>query len=482
VPHGARRLLHGAAVDFAALRTELQVPQSFPKTVEAAAAEIAAHASPRATDYTVATDLQLVTLDPSGSRDLDQAFALERRGDGYRLWYAIADVAAYVRSGDPVDAEAWRRGETRYCPDRSIPLHPVSVSEGVASLLPNQIRPAALWRIDLDGAGEIVPDGVDVRRSLVRSRAQLSYGGLTDSLRARKAPGPAKLLPVVGELRLDAARRRHAIDLPVPEQRVIPADPADPAGRYTIEFRRPLEVETWNAQLSLVTGMAAANLMLEGGVGLLRTLPAPKPAAVDRLRAAAHALGVPWPDAEPVGDVLAALDPSLPTSAAFGSVSAELLRGAGYRAFESGPPPAAERDHAGIAAPYAHVTAPLRRLADRYATEVCLALRAGAAVPDWARSALGALPDEMASSSRAAHGLERACIDLAEAWLLRPRVGEVFPAAVVESGPGHGTVVLDDPAVRARCDGPSLPLGRRVEVRLAAADPAEREVRFSYPA
>ena len=60
-------------------------------------------------------------------------------------------MAAFLRSGDAVDAEAWRRGETRYCPDRSVPLHPVSLSEGAASLLPEKIRPAALWRIDLDG-------------------------------------------------------------------------------------------------------------------------------------------------------------------------------------------------------------------------------------------------------------------------------------------------------------------------------------------
>jgi exoribonuclease R len=474
--------LHGAAVDFAALRTELQVPQAFPKTVEAAAADVAVHHTPTAADYTVATHLDLVTVDPTGSRDLDQAFALERHSDGFRLWYAIADVAAFVRSGDAVDAEAWRRGETRYCPDRSIPLHPVSLSEGAASLLPEKIRPAALWRIDLDGAGEIVPGGVEVRRSLVRSRAQLSYDGLTDLLRTRKAPAPAALLPVVGQLRLEAARRRHAIDLPIPEQRVVPANPADPNGRYTVEFRRPLDVETWNAQLSLVTGMAAATLMLDGGVGLLRTLPAPPPGSVDRLRAAALALGVPWPEGEAVGDVLAWLDPRRPAAAAFASLSAELLRGAGYRAFDGEPPPIDERGHAGIAAPYAHVTAPLRRLADRYATEVCLALCTGVTVPDWAVSALPALPDEMASSNKAAHGLERACVDLAEAWLLRPRVGEVFTAAVVESGNEHGTVVLGDPAVRARCDGPSLPLGERVEVRLEVADPASREVRFTFPA
>jgi len=87
--------------------------------------------------------------------------------------------------------------------------------------------------------------------------------------------------------------------------------------------------------------------------------------------------------------------------------------------------------HSAVAAEYAHCTAPLRRLADRYVNEVCLALCAGAAVPDWARTALPALPDEMAAADKRAHEIDRAIVDLAEAVLLAPRVGETFPAVVV---------------------------------------------------
>jgi exoribonuclease R len=79
--------------------------------------------------------------------------------------------------------------------------------------------------------------------------------------------------------------------------------------------------------------------------------------------------------------------------------------------------------------------------------------------------------------SRAA-ALERAVVDLAEAVVLAPRVGEVFDAVVVESGERHGVVQLRDPAVRARCDSPGLPLGQPVRVRLVEADPVARQVRF----
>ena len=141
------------------------------------------------------------------------------------------------------------------------------------------------------------------------------------------------------------------------------------------------------------------------------------------------------------------------------------------------------------------MTAPLRRLADRYATEVCLSLVGGADVPAWARDALPRLPEVMATTDRRASAAERGAIDLAEATLLAGRVGEEFMAAVIDVDeprrngsakdsaarvPG-GTVALDDPPVRARCIGP-LPLGERVRVRLVKADPKRRQVSFELAA
>ena len=82
--------------------------------------------------------------------DLDQALHIERDGDGYVVHYAIADVAAFVTPGDPVDVEANRRGETLYGADSKVPLHPKVLSEDAGSLLPDQVRPALLWTIKVD--------------------------------------------------------------------------------------------------------------------------------------------------------------------------------------------------------------------------------------------------------------------------------------------------------------------------------------------
>jgi exoribonuclease R len=459
VPHQRVRLPADRVPSWADLRRELEVPEAFP---DAALAEAEAAArSPRLPEED-RTDLPLVTVDPPGSRDLDQAVAIAREGSGFRVSYAIADLTAYVAPGGALDAALLERGETLYCPDVRVPLHPHVLGEGAASLLPDQVRPAALWDVVLDASGEVV--SVDVRRALVRSRAQLDYPGVQRAFDEGSPPEPIALLREVGELRQARARDRGAVDLPTPEQEVTDT-PSGPV----LALRAPLPVEGWNAQVSLLTGTCAAGLMLDAGVGLLRTLPPPDPDDVTALRRSALALGVRWDDGEAYGAVVSRLDAGVPGEAAVLTLATRLLRGAGYTAFDGGPPE--QPLHSAVAAPYAHVTAPLRRLADRTATEVCLAVCAGEPVPDHVRARLPELPDVMTASGRRARALERATVDLAEAVVLQPHVGHRLPAVVVD----RDAVQLLDPPVRAKAQG-DLRLGATVEVEVVAADPQARTV------
>jgi exoribonuclease R len=450
-----------------ALRAELRVPGDFPAAVLAEAA--AAAAAPRLPELDL-TALPFLTIDPTGSLDLDQALFLERGDAGFTVHYAIADVAAFVTAGAAVDAETHARGETLYFPDLRVPLHPPALAEGAASLLPDQVRPVVLWSLELDETGEL--RATEVRRARVRSQRRLDYAGVQAAIDDGSADEQLLLLREIGTRRQALARARGAVDLPTPEQEVTDG----PAGRPGLAFRAPLACEAWNAQISLLTGMAAANLMLGGRVGLLRTLPPPDPEVVASLRRSALALGVSWPEGAPYGEVISTLDPAVPGAAALLTLATRLLRGAAYTAFDGAVPE--QPLHSAVAAPYAHCTAPLRRLADRYVSEVCLALCAGRPVPDWARAALPALPAEMAAADKRAHEIDRAIVDLAEAIVLAPRVGETFRAVVVDSGPKGGAVQLSDPAVRARCEGADLPLGQAISVRLEVADPATRTVGF----
>ncbi|RST04185.1 ribonuclease catalytic domain-containing protein, partial [Streptomyces sp. WAC05950] len=149
------------------LRAELKIPLVFPKRVLKAADKAVAEAQ---LDHKDATDLPFFTIDPPTSKDLDQAMHLERRpGGGFRVYYAIADVATYVRSGSPLDVEARDRIETLYFPDLKVPLHPPLLSEDVVSLLPGKPRPALLWQHDLDADGNVTASSVS--RAMVCSRA-----------------------------------------------------------------------------------------------------------------------------------------------------------------------------------------------------------------------------------------------------------------------------------------------------------------------
>jgi len=428
--------------------------------------------------YDDATDIPLFTIDPPASTDLDQAMHLSRRGAGYRVRYAIADVAAFVVPGSALDAEAHRRVMTLYFPDTRIPLHPALLSEGAASLLPDQVRPAALWTIDLDADGRTVT--ADVRRALVRSRAKLDYEGVQNEIDAKRAEEPLALLAEIGRLREALEVERGGISLRVPEQEI-----AEREGTYELSYRAPLPADGWNAQISLLTGMAAADLMLACGTGVLRTLPAAPDGAVGRLRRTAHALHIDWPHHVSYAALVRSLDPGLPHHAAFLQECTTLLRGAGYTVFRDGVLPAITT-HAAVAAPYAHCTAPLRRLVDRYASEICLAAVAGETVPEWVLAAFDALPREMSEGGRRAGAVERGCVDLVEAALLKDRVGEVFDGCVVEveeRQPAVGTVQLESPAVIGRIEGSErLPLGERLRVRLTQADPgpdARAKVRFA---
>ncbi|HEX3337489.1 MAG TPA: RNB domain-containing ribonuclease, partial [Jatrophihabitans sp.] len=421
-----------------------------------------------------ATDIPFVTIDPRGSRDLDQALHIARDGHGFLVSYAIADVAAFVTPGGALDAETNRRGETFYFPDARVPLHPPVLSEGTASLLPGQVRPAVLWRIALADDGTV--RSADAHRARVRSTAQLDYDSVQAALDAGRLPEPIAALEDVGQARLALARARHAINLDLPEQTVEP----DGNGGWSLRLRQELPVERYNAEVSLLTGMCAASIMLDGGVGILRTVPPPDQGAVASLRRAAMALGIRWPHSAHAGDVMAQVDRANPSHVAFIEHAVTLLRGAAYTPFDESAP--AQPLHSGIGAPYAHVTAPLRRLVDRYASEICLALCAGSAVPAWVRAAMPNLPATMQRADHVAHEVDRAVVDATEAWLLRDRVGEIFSAVVIDAGDHGGTVVLNEPAVRARCGGADLPVGERIHARLVTADVHTRQVRFEHAA
>lgn len=461
VPHPPLTSLEPA---FAAIRAQAGVaegylPPVFFEAEHSGGDADAAHVVGTREDHTA---LPFVTLDPEGSRDLDQAVHIEQDGSGFRVFYAIADVGAHVVPGGALDADTRARVQTVYCPDRRIGLHPPVMSEGYASLLPGQKTKAVLWTLSIDDDGTLTE--TDVRRTWVRSTRQYAYDELSSSPPA-EAAGFLPLLRAVGERRRALAVTRGAVTLPKPSQEVLLHD-----GKVSLEFHAASRIEDDNAQISLMTGEAAAALMLGGGVGVLRTMPPADLRAIRRLRHQARALGIAWRDTESYGSLIARLDPSTPAVAAFYVHATMLFRGAAWVPFDDSKPELVRPEnvtHGALAVPYAHVTAPLRRLVDRYSTEICLAIAAGREIPSWAREALTWLGEEMARGSRLARSVDVACLNTIESALLASSVGEVF----IGIGLDDRTVQLADPAVIARCHG-GIDEGAEQQVRLVSVDPS----------
>lgn len=527
--------LYAATLDFRAVAREFGVPEKFPPELHEEAAAV--------TDLRAArrdlTDVPFVTIDPPGSMDLDQAMFLEAageahdeagdeacdaagRGSAYRVLYAIADVGGLVAPESGIAREAMRRGQTIYLPDEPTRLHPAGLSEGAGSLLPGEVRPSVVWDISLDGRGE--PVSWDVYPALVRSVARLEYVEVQASFDAGAAHPSIALLPEVGELRQKSALRREAINLRLPSQSVEPTGD----GRWELSLDARPPAMDWNSEISLLAGMVAGRMMADAGVGVLRTLRPAGGEAVEEFRVAARALGYDLPEGGDIGAFLMGVDAESPRGMAVMKDAARLLRGAGYLRVESladepeGDPNAqpanpvadgavgavADRGagavaggvagdaaevpvHAGVGGPYAHVTAPLRRLIDRFGLEYCLAIAAHRRgdtdeleVPAWVLGQIDEAIAAMASSGQLASRVDRACLDLTEAVVLEPWLGHAFDAAVLHDRGETSEVFVFEPPVFADCAGaPPEGTAQRVSLIVAdASDPASAAVRFAWPA
>jgi exoribonuclease R len=371
-----------------------------------------------------------------------------------------------VDDGDPLDVEAWSRGETQYLPDGRAGLYPPVLAEGAVSLLPDGPRPAVVFAVRVDPEGAVTLAGVE--RAIVRSRAKLAYTTVTDD---QLPDGFAELARRIQ----GAEDRRGASRVEPPEQAVERTDPTDGgAPGYALVFRDRLATEDRNAALSLATNLAVADALLHAGTGLFRVMPEPDEHAVRRLRHTADAFGVPWRPEETLVALERRLDGHDPRQAAMMLAIRRAAGGARYVPFEPGVIPW----HSAMAATYAHATAPLRRLADRYVVRAALAVANGDAVPAAVVDAFTKLPDVMQRADAKAGQIDRAVIDLAEAVVLGAQVGTTFDAVVTDVDDRGARVQLREHAVVGRVTAHGVQPGDAVRLELVGADPVQRRIDF----
>ena len=439
----------------ATIRRRFAVPADFPPQVLAEAERMRTRAPSEHEDW---TDRAFVTLDPARSTDLDQAFCIEAAGKDFLLHYALADIGWFVQPGGTLETEAWTRGVTLYLPDSRARLYPALLSEQAASLLPDGPRPAIVVTVRC-GEDETVKLE-SARRAVIRSRAKLAY----ETVDMTAVPH----LEAFAGLMRRAENARGAARVDPPEQEIE----REPDGSYHLHFRLRQPAEDANASLSLTANVAIAHVLLAAGTGLFREMPPPDARAIERLRQTARGLGLAWPEAVTLANFAATIDPHSVAGASFQLALRRATGSADYVPYRPGHTPW----HAALEETYAHATAPMRRLADRYVLDAVLALANGRSPPD------AAVFERLATVMNAADGresaIERAVLGLAEAALLSGREGEVFQAIVTERDEKGARLQLVDVPVVARVDTRSVASGDKVQVRLVSADAVRGEVRF----
>jgi len=460
----AEKAKKALAVGFASIAKQFQLPSGFSDEVLDAASQASVARDDSGQPFWKvirrdASDIPFVTLDPTTSTDLDQAFSLSRDGDDILLHYALADVGAFVPYGGCLELEAWQRGVTIYGLSEKIPLYPKSISQQAASLLPDGPRPAVLAVVAIDLHGNVRLRSIE--RAICSSRAKLAY----DQVDVSKIPHLEEFANRMWRNEL----ARGAIRVEFPQQEVI-SDEAAPGG-VRLELRARLYSESVNSALSLATNIAIGSLFQEARAGLFRVMDDPAPRAIDQLRRVAHALGIAWAPNETLRDVHRRLDAKSMTHQRFLLEARRAGGRASYAVFDESKLPW----HSAIAATYVHATAPMRRLGDRYVLDLAILLMNGMSVPVALSEKLLQLPITMGRAEGRASNVDRAVIDLLEAVSLQHRIGEILLAEVVDAE--AGIVQTTDSAIRSRATKLSkVRNGDMVRVRIDDADPSNRRV------
>jgi ribonuclease R len=342
------------------------IPDAFPDDVMAQADEATPVGLKGREDL---RDLPLITIDPSDARDHDDACFAHADEDpknegGHVVWVAIADVAAYVTSGSPLDQEARKRGNSTYFPDRVVPMLPDRLSGDLCSLHEGVPRACIAVRMVLSADGEKISHSF--HRGLMRSPASLHYEEVQEAIDGRPNDRTGPLLEPVLEpiyaayAALKKARaERQPLDLDLPERRIE----LDPDGTVkSVNFKDRLDAHRLIEEFMVLANVAAAETLIAKKTPLLfRIHEEPSVAKLDALRETAQAAGYTLGK----GQVLHTRHLNKLLNDAAGTDDAELINISTLRSMTQAYYGPAHIGHFGLALrSYAHFTSPIRRYAD----------------------------------------------------------------------------------------------------------------------
>lgn len=452
--------------DHRALVWKHRLPTKFSRraSLEAEALDEAPRADERK-DRIDLRHLPFVTIDPARAKDHDDAvFAEEvaspsvRAVDGEpkgpafakRLWVAIADVAHFVEAGGFLDADARRRGNSFYFPDRALPMLPERLSSDLCSLRPDVDRRAMVAELRIDAAGQVV-DAL-FHEAWIRSRARLSYEDAAAWLAEPEREGEAapewgpslRLLDEIATAFSAARRRAGGLELLLPEVEIVVDGEGRPVdARLRARNRAHMLIE----EAMLAANRAVARALVRADRPTLhRVHPPPTARKLDDLAVLLERHGIDPPtDLEEPGALARVLDE------AKGAPFEERLHVAVLRSMSQARYEAESRGHYALRFDhYLHFTSPIRRYADLQVHRALRRLMRGerpAAEGVGDEASIASLAAWLSGRERVAQEAERDAEALASCALMAGRVGDTFSAEITGASEFGVFVRLDRPAV-----------------------------------
>lgn len=446
-------------------------------------------------------EMPLITIDPADARDHDDAVYAHaddnpKNEGGHVIWVAIADVAYYVRSGSAIDAEARKRGNSSYFPDRVVPMLPDRLSGDLCSLHEGVPRPCIAVRMRIDAHGEKI--GHKFVRGLMRSPASLNYQEVQQA--ADGAPNE-KCAPLLEDVikplyaahaaLMDARNRRQPLDLDLPERKV---ELSEEGKVLSVNFSDRLEAHKIIEECMVLANVAAAETLIAKKSPLLfRVHEEPPVEKLESLRDVAEAAGLVLAK----GQALKTRHLNALLHGARGTDHSEVVNMATLRAMTQAYYAPSNFGHFGLALhAYAHFTSPIRRYAD------LIVHRALISAHGWGEDGLSprdietlqSTGEHISDTERRSMMAERDTNDRYLAAFLSERVGEAFTGRISGVAKFGAFVRLDetgaDGLIPVRSlgreyfhfdrdaatlmgseTGTTIGLGQRVTVKLSEAAP-----------
>jgi ribonuclease R len=383
-------------------------------------------------------DLVAFTIDPEEAKDFDDALSFRAEGAGLRAWVHIADVSRFVPAGSALDRDAAERSFSVYVPGRVEPMLPERLSADLCSLRPNEDRKCVTVEIPFDG--ELVPDRPSFYRSLIRSRARLTYPQAEAILAGREQAPPelTEALRLAERLAGELRRRRFqrgALTIEAGETEFSFDGDGGVADAWVQS--EPLAHSLVEELMILANEAVAGFLAGRGRRALYRVHEEPEPQAIELLLAKLAALEVPTPPAPDDLSRAAAARLAAAISARVTEYTAQSGRGKSafpalvLRSLKQARYDPRNLGHSGLASrAYCHFTSPIRRYPDLVVHRALLGELGLADEP--LPEELDELADWTSGQERAAAEIEYRADEICLAWLLERRLFHSGWDAVLE--------------------------------------------------